>query len=65
MGKQKVDRADDIPYSIEGIKRAIRAAEVNIKTFEDAINTERMNIGKFQFMLETLEKKQEESEDGD
>ena len=50
MGKQKVDRADDIPYSIEGIKRAIRAAEVNIKTFEDAINTERMNIGKFQFM---------------
>lgn len=61
-----INRANDIPYSIDGLKRAIRAAEVNIVTFEDAIKQEHRNIGQFNFMLETLEKKQlEEIKNGD
>lgn len=67
MGNGKrVNRANDIPYSMDGLRRAIRAAEVNIVTFKDAIEKEYVNIGQFKFMLNTLEKKQlEESEDGD
>lgn len=63
--KQKVDRAMDPQYSLEGLERAIRAAEVNIATFEDAINTERENIGKFKFMKDAIERKEAEAKEAE
>lgn len=57
---KSIDRADDIPYSIAGLERAIRSCQVNIKTFEDAINTEHANMGKFNYMLETLKRKEKQ-----
>ena len=49
-----IDRANDIPYSLDVIHRGIRSAEVNIATFEDAIKREREDIGKFRWMIEML-----------
>lgn len=50
-----VDRANDIPYSLDVIHNSIRAAEINIATFEDAIKKEREDVGKFKWMIEVLE----------
>ena len=60
---KNIDRADSVPYSLEAIERGIRAAEVNIATFEDAINREREQIGQFKWMKSVLEKKQARQEE--
>lgn len=57
---KKVDRAMDVQYSIEGLERGIRAAEVNIVTFEDAIKNEREQIGKFRYMIQEIQRKDAE-----
>lgn len=58
-----IDRANDIPYSLDALHRGIRAAEVNIATFEDAINREREQIGQFKWMIDVLEKKKAREEE--
>lgn len=49
-------------HSIEGLKRGIEHAKKNIKTFEDAIETERETISRFYEMIDTLKQKERETE---
>lgn len=47
-------------YSIDNLRRGIKQAEKNIKTFEDAIAKERETIGQFKWMIEQAERKEKE-----
>ena len=46
-------------YSIENLRNGIKQASKNIKTFEDAIEKERATIKEFEFMIETIERKEQ------
>lgn len=47
-------------YSIDNLRRGIKHAEKNIKTFEEAIAKERETIGQFKWMIEQAERKEKE-----
>lgn len=47
-------------FSVDNLKRGIKQAEKNIRTFEDAIKTEHETIGKFKWMIEQAERKEKE-----
>ena len=47
-------------YSIDNLKRGIEQAKTNIKTFEDAIEKEEQTIKQFKFMIETINRKEEQ-----
>jgi len=49
-----------VDYSVENLLRGIEQAEKNIKTFEDAISKERETIGQFKWMIEQVERKEDE-----
>ena len=46
-------------YSVENLRRGIKQCNDNIKTFEDAIKKERASIKDFEFMIETIERKEQ------
>ena len=46
-------------YSIENLRNGIKQASKNIKTFEDAIEKERATIKEFEYMIETIERKEQ------
>ena len=48
---------EKLKYSIEGMKRGIRAARKNIKIFEEAIEKEKQTIADLKVMLAEVERK--------
>ena len=50
-------------YSVEALHRGIRASEVNIVTFEDAIKRERQTMTEYRWMIDQIERKKKEAED--
>lgn len=49
-------------YDIEAMKNAVKRCDVNIKTFEDAIDKELKTKREYQRIVRTLEEKQSEEE---
>ena len=49
-------------FSIDNLRHGIQQARKNIKTFEDAIDKENETIKQFKFMIETIEKKEDQKQ---
>ena len=55
-------------YSVDNLHRGIKQAKKNIQTFEDAIDKENKTIKHFKWMIEQIERKEEQHKgvkDGD
>lgn len=50
-------------YSVESLEAGIEAAKKNIKVFEDASDKERSTITEYRDMIETIQRKERESND--
>jgi len=61
MGKPKEKRKPWEGYSVESLHRAIRSCEVNIVTFQDAIEKERQTMASYRWMIEKIEEKKEKA----
>ena len=48
-------------YSIDNLKHGIEQAKKNIETFESAIDKENENIKKFRWMIQQVERKEDEN----
>lgn len=48
-------------YSVESLYNGIRACEVNIVTFEDAIKKERQTMTEYRWMIDQIERKKNEA----
>ena len=49
-------------FSIDNLRHGIQQARKNIQTFEDAIEKENETIKQFKFMIETIEKKEDQKQ---
>ena len=61
MGKPKKERKEWEGYSVESLHNGIRSAEINIITFEDAIERERQTIASYKWMIDKIEEKKEKA----
>jgi hypothetical protein len=61
MGKPKEERKPWEGYSVDSLRDGIKACEVNIVTFQDAIKRERETIANYKWMIDKLAEKKEQA----